>query len=610
MKRLFSLNSLLVLVVVVLIFSYQLYIHLPNNVLSWDVFGAYLYLPAHFIYDDLFLKDWTWLEHINSLYNNTPTYYQFWLSETGNQVIKYPTGFAVLYAPFFFIGHLWASFGGYPADGFSTPYQYAIIAGHWTYIVLGLMLARKVLLHFFSDYLAALLLLILFFGTNYYFTVIAMVGMPHGHLFMMYALILYYTIKWHQKPTYFNSIALGASLGLACLIRATEIVALLIPLLWNVYDKKSLLVKFSFLNLHLKKVGVSAIIFVLFGLIQLIYFKAATGHFFVDSYNNPGEGFDFLNPHTIDFLFSFRKGWLIYTPIMLFSLIGLFILWKQKSPYSFSLLIFSGITLFILSTWTCWWYAESFGQRSVVQYYLIFMISLGFLITYLKLKKSIIQYTFGTSLLLFIALNQFQTWQVHHGLLHLSRMTPAAYWEHFLAIQPSASFNDLLLIDKSVPAIDRITKEAQSYAEHTVSEVNFDGENWSNVLPFDTLSNGCLVTNETTYSKDIALRFQDMTESDFIIFKVSAMIFPTDNVKETKPTLVCKMRHSGKGYYDQYLEIENLDYIIPQKWNYVEMVFYSPDVRHPKDDLQIFGWIRGQGSFRINNIIITKYEKK
>ena len=218
-------------------FFWELANHFPNNVLSWDVYGAYLHLPANFIYKDPFLTDWSWIERLNEQYNSTPSYYQFWYADTGNQVIKYPIGFALIYAPFFFVGHWLAPFLGYAQDGFSAPYQWSIIAGHCFYVLLGLWMARKVLLHFFTDKIAALLLLILFAGTNFYFTTTTMVAMPHVHLFLFYALILWFTIRWHKQPSIKNSVLLGLSIGLASLIRATEILTVLIPLFWQVTNK-------------------------------------------------------------------------------------------------------------------------------------------------------------------------------------------------------------------------------------------------------------------------------------------------------------------------------------------------------------------------------------
>ncbi len=61
---------------------------------------------------------------------------------------------------------------------------------------------------------------------------------------------------------------------------------------------------------------------------QLLYWKLVSGNWLFYSYGN--EGFDFLHPHIFDGLFCFKNGWLSYTPIMLFGLIGIVLMHKKK----------------------------------------------------------------------------------------------------------------------------------------------------------------------------------------------------------------------------------------------------------------------------------------
>ncbi|MCB0815419.1 MAG: hypothetical protein KDB87_19920, partial [Flavobacteriales bacterium] len=58
-------------------------------------------------------------------------------------------------------------------------------------------------------------------------------------------------------------------------------------------------------------------------LLLLSYWKVYGGAWIFDSYQNPGEGLDLFYPHLHRFLFSFRKGWFIYTPLMLVAAAGL-----------------------------------------------------------------------------------------------------------------------------------------------------------------------------------------------------------------------------------------------------------------------------------------------
>jgi hypothetical protein len=591
-------------------FFWELANHFPNNVLSWDVYGAYLHLPANFIYKDPFLTDWSWIERLNEQYNSTPSYYQFWYADTGNQVIKYPIGFALIYAPFFFVGHWLAPFLGYAQDGFSAPYQWSIIAGHCFYVLLGLWMARKVLLHFFTDKIAALLLLILFAGTNFYFTTTTMVAMPHGHLFLFYALILWFTIRWHKQPSIKNSVLLGLSIGLASLIRATEILTVLIPLFWQVTNKESLLQKWQFIKAHKKQILAIAIVVFLLGALQLVYYKLATGHFFIDAYNNAGEGFDFFSPHTVGFLFSARKGWLVYTPVFLLSCWGFWIMWRYKNSAFLALFIFILLNVYVLSSWTCWWYAESFGQRALVQSYLVLLIPLGFFLEHVIKQKLGFKIFAFSVVMVCIGLNQFQTWQLHKGLIHPSRMTKDAYWANFMRTQAVVNFEDLLLVNKDVPAEYRLENEMDKLTVAKQFRFSFQLDSW---VPVEWDSEhepeGVWVNDNQIYSKDLVLKYPELTSKKNVIFKLEASVFCTGNVKDVLPRIVFKMRHRGKPYYDQYLHLDEHEKFQTNTWIKVEHIFYSADVRNMKrDEIQIFAWLAGQGAFKVDNFKLTVYE--
>ena len=590
-------------------FIWEVANHLPSNVLSYDVYGAYLHLPANFIYNDPFLMDWTWIESMNEKYNSTPSYYQFWYADTGRQVIKYPLGFAVIYAPFFFVGHVLAPFLGYDQDGFSAPYHWAVIIGHDFYVLLGLWMTRRVLRRFFSERLTALLLLLLFAGTNFFFTTTASLAMPHGHLFLFYALVLWFTMQWHALPSWKNSLFLGASIGLAALIRATEILVVLLPLLWQIKDRKSLFLKWELIKSQKKKVVFMVIVVAAFGSIQLIYYKLATGRFFVDAYNNAGEGFDFLSPYTWQFLFSARKGWLVYTPIFIASLLGFWFMYKQKQFAFYALFLFTLINLYVLSSWTCWWYAESFGQRSLVQSYLVLLLPMGYFLQWaFRQTKPVKSVLFGT-VFLFVGFNQFQTWQVHHGLLHPSRMTKDAYWAHFLKTSPVHNFEELLLTDKSVPAAERLEKQKDQLKIVKSFRFKAHKNQWLPVGEFETFDYlGFEIDNSNIFSPEVLFPFLELSEHRVVIFKIEAMIYYSGVLDEIRPHLVVKMLYKDTPYFDRYLNLETLGKIEPNKWQNVVFIEYSEELRNiEKTKVQIFAWLAGQGSFKIDDLRLTVY---
>ena len=119
-----------------------------TNELEWDVFSYYMYLPFTFIYDDVGMQHRDVVDTVFKKYNLPGTYYQAYQLENGNYTPNYTMGFALLWSPFFFIGHVWAKTAGYAVDGWSFPYQFSIASGVLIYILIGLFFLRKILLHY------------------------------------------------------------------------------------------------------------------------------------------------------------------------------------------------------------------------------------------------------------------------------------------------------------------------------------------------------------------------------------------------------------------------------------------------------------------------------
>jgi hypothetical protein len=118
--------------------------------ISWDVSGYYWYLPSVFIYHDI--KHQAFKDSIINKYHPADNFPQGMKLENGNYVMKYSSGMALMYLPFFLAAHVSAGPLRYPADGFSKPYQFAIQFGGLLIAIIGLWYFRKLLLNYYSSY--------------------------------------------------------------------------------------------------------------------------------------------------------------------------------------------------------------------------------------------------------------------------------------------------------------------------------------------------------------------------------------------------------------------------------------------------------------------------
>ena len=430
MKDKLSFYSVLAVAAIIFIATFLYYPKWKNEklekVITWDVAGYYQYLPATFIYKDL--KKAAYLEDVLEKYQFTPENQQTRQLPNGNYVMKYAMGQAVMYSPFFLIGHIYALNSDFPADGFSTPYQLAIEFEILFFAFLGLWFFRLILLRYFSDRVAALTILGICLGSNYLEYASITGAMTHNNLFALYALLIYLVIRFKENPTTKLAIGIGLLVGLASLTRPTEVIAVLIPLFWGVsYPFKSgIKAKWKFILAHKIKYCLIFLFAGLIGMWQLIYWKYVSGDWFVYSYGK--EGFDWFSPHLEDCFISMKAGWLVYSPLMILSLIGFYFLFKKYKSIFPVISIVSFIAIYIVISWQTWWYGGSLGQRALIQYYPLLAFPFAACVEQMtKAKWS--QILLSLFFVSFIYYNIWLTHQVHRGgLVFVSQMRRTYFW--------------------------------------------------------------------------------------------------------------------------------------------------------------------------------------
>lgn len=394
----------------------------PEATISWDTAGYYYYLPAFFIYKDA--KKLEFKDKVTEEYKYSGSFYQAYLhEESGNYVMKYSIGQAVMYSPFFLLGHAYASLSDkYPADGFSKPYQRAVHWGSLFIAFLGLWYCRKNLLEYFGKIETGFALLFITIGSNYLNYVAFDGAMTHNWLFTVYALLIWQIIRWHESPSYGRAAAIGLLIGLAALTRPPEIIAVFLALFWGMHlDAAGLKERFTKLGRYAKQLGLSALILLAVGSIQILYWYYITGEPIVYSYQD--QGFDWFKPHFKNVIIGYRTGWLMYSPLMVFAVLGLINLYFEKRKLFFGVFLFSLINLYIVSSWSVWWYGGSFGMRALIQSYPVWMFPLTAFLTWM-FRYKLLYRVFLPIMFLFCAVNIFFT----RGPVDAEYMNEAYYW--------------------------------------------------------------------------------------------------------------------------------------------------------------------------------------
>lgn len=422
-----------------------------DKVIAMDVVSYYAYLPATFIFNDIKLENRETFD--NGLFWPEPL-------DDGHQVIKTSMGMSMLYSPFFFISHGIAKLTGDKANGFTTVYKVGLLVSSVFYLFLGLFFLRRILKKYFSEEVTALTILTVALGTNLLNYATYDACMSHVYNFALINVFVWYTIEWFKSPRLLSLLFLGFLSGLIALVRPSNIIILLFFFIYGVFSKETLIKRFGLVFSKFHWFVFMGLAFVVVWIPQFVYWWSITGHIFVNSY--PDEQFFWGNPHFISGFFSYRKGWLLYTPVMIFALAGIPVLFKKMKEFSWAIVVFMVLATYVIVSWWCWWYGGSFGMRSFIDYYGILAIPMALLFTvvwdYRKYSKIIVL----SIVILSVAQNYFFLEKYKRSSLHYDSTTKASFWFNFWKLNPQEGYWELLEkpdYEKALEGIDAIATE-------------------------------------------------------------------------------------------------------------------------------------------------------
>ncbi|MEN9997186.1 MAG: hypothetical protein RI922_176 [Bacteroidota bacterium] len=526
-------------------------------VAAYDQFGYYSYLPATFIYDDLAFQK-PWKEKLQSYYCEQEIVYQFVDLEGGKKVNMYHMGLSYLHLPGFVIANSLAKPLGYKQDGMSEPYRVALKLTALFFILFGLIFFRKTLLLFFPDWIAGLVLLLVYGASNLFVTFYYGDLMPHLYLFTLNTIFIYSIVSYLKKEQWRYLLSAILILGLTVAIRPTQAIWGIVPFILFLYQYKLSWKALKLLALF--PLGA-----LLMNFPQLLYWKIEGGSWII--MNLHSETLSFLKPYTLDFLFSFKKGWLLYSPLFIFSFVGIWLGLRQNKQLVTAISVFALINIYVLSSWDCWWYAASFGSRVMVDSYIVFGVLLGFFIQGASKSMKVLIPTLSIFFLI-MGLSVFQSFQYFEGIIHNERMTKDYYWSVFGRTSADQ-------LDRSLLEIDRndLNWDQNIFADHSMAK-----------------QKGYKLIEKSLYRSQKRIEFG--VDQEFISLSENEfkLLLPTDEAKirirfnssidtSGKQQFLCAKIEGKKTYFEYYSVFDGEKTI---------GVFNLPVIRQTSDALKVF----------------------
>ncbi len=395
-----------------------------RHIVQADAKGYHAYLPAILLYGDPNLGFFTEIEQ--GKYYNENFFYDYRSAHDGHTVNKYFAGTAVAQLPFFLLAHVAALIGPADADGFSKPYSIGVNLAAIAWTLLGLWCTMRLLASFgVEDRWRAFTILAFVLGTNLFYYAVVAPGMSHAYSFGACTAFLLSMRQWSLQGRTQDLIVAGLLLGLIVLIRPVNaLVVFALPVVWErPLDVLAQLVKRPIPTLS------AGIVALLIAGVQPLYYKVATGSWFVYSYGE--EGFRWHDPHFLDILFSYRKGLFVYAPLLLLACGGLWFMWERSRTQVISWLLFIVALTYVLGSWWNWWYGGSFGSRVYVEYLFLFALPFALALQWLggRMRKAYIALS-----VILVLVCQIQIYQMRYSRIHWDGMDREQYWDVFLRI--------------------------------------------------------------------------------------------------------------------------------------------------------------------------------
>lgn len=386
---------------------------------AYDGYGYYMYLPHFFNEGNLDIKQ-EWAQQLQNEYCDGIYAYQIIRIEEGKELNIYHLGQAFVELPGYLMGDVSARTLGFKTDGFSKPYYIAFIFNVLLFVFLGLLYLRKLLLLYFDEKVTSITILAVYFASNIYITFYLQNDLQHLYLFALNAIFLYHTFLFIRTKSTKHLVYTALVLGLTVAIRPTQVILGLFPfiILLNTYG-----IRWAFF----KRIWIYPAFGILWNAPQIAYWWIIGGEPFIPNLHT--ENIILADPNLSDFLFSYKKGWLLYSPVFLLSLHGFIVLYRKNKALFWSFTLSTVSYVWVMSSWECWWYAQSFGSRVMVDIYPILAVLIAFSIS--NWKKRIVMICGSVFIIGCSLLSMLQTHQGLKGYLSFENMTKQHYWYIF-----------------------------------------------------------------------------------------------------------------------------------------------------------------------------------
>ncbi len=330
----------------------------PDLIFQGDAEGYYMYIAAPF-----FNGGFAFCKSTDNLYTPLPG--------SDKVFTKYTYGTALLEAPFVVVAHFIYIIkeGKHESHGRLPIHGMGVLFAFMFYSLASLWMLRRFLERKFDPTWVMVALCGLYLGTNWIYYTVKEPGNSHIPSLFIITCWLVFVPKLFREPSAKNFALAGLILGLTCLIRPTNCVAILYLFFaeFNAPNGGSFRERWQFAQKHWFLIPLSVVSMIFVWLPQMDYWHYTSGKWLYYSYNE--EGFiNWKSPKILNVLFDVQNGLLVYAPILFLPLIGL--IWGiwQKKREAIGIFAMLSLLTYLFASWWTWSFGGAYGHRCYVDW--------------------------------------------------------------------------------------------------------------------------------------------------------------------------------------------------------------------------------------------------
>jgi hypothetical protein len=423
-------------------------------------------------------------------------------------------------------------------------------------------------------------------------------------------LVLWMTERWNRKTGWVEALLIGLAAGMQVFIKPAGFASILIFIFWNAFDRESFGMKW---RLWKEKLPQVLAVFLLFGtgITLRMLFPAADNDNLFNDYVEHMRAFYFLAPNLWEVLFSVKNGWLIYTPVVLISIPGFYILAERNKPLFYATFLYCLVFLLMLASSPHVAAPVNYSQAKMTEIYAVLFLPVGYFASWVLGGRWIRRSLSAVLIIFLLFLNLFQTWQYRQKILNPWFVTPEYYRAVFL--RTHAGDRERALLD--FYRMDEASWNANEPMEiRNLSYNDFEGAPGSyggHISDLRAAHGRCSFVLDTglRFTPTFVVKLKDLPQKTALGIRTTSNVYYEGSAGEHPAAIVISLKHQGALYRYRTMQIDALG-LPAQQWNEVKLDYVIPRIWDPEDELISHIWYQGNGRLFVDDLKVEVYGPK